>query len=124
MNILKARGNGFVTDISPGDKVRLSDVALFKKGSESRWTDEVFEVESASGKTVVLTDGQRVKRNSVLKVPKNTVSTPKNVVKIATKQRKDTLSLRRDNIDQNNIIARAPSARVGRGVNSRFADYV
>jgi hypothetical protein len=124
LNILKARGNGFVTDISPGDKVRISDVALFKKGSESRWTDEVFEVESASGKTVVLTDGQRVKRNNVLKVPKNTVSTPKNVVKIATKQRKDTLSLRRDNIDQNNVIARGPSARVGRGVNSRLADYV
>ena len=71
-----------------------------------------------------MTDGQRIKKNNVLKVPKNTVSTPKNVVKIATKQRKDTLSLRRDNIDQNNVIARPVSARVGRGVSSRFADYV
>jgi hypothetical protein len=124
LNILKARSNGFVTDLSPGDKVRLSDTAMFKKGSESRWTDEVFEVESASGKTVILTDGQRIKRNNVLKVPKNTVSAPKNVVKIATKQRKDTLSLKRDNIDQNNVIARPVSARAGRGVNSIYADYV
>ena len=107
LNILKARGNGFVTDISPGDKVRLSDTALFKKGSESRWTDEVFTVDSASGKTVILTDGQRVKRSNVLKVPQSTISTPKNVVKIATKQRKDKLSLKRDSIDQNNIIAGA-----------------
>jgi hypothetical protein len=104
LNILKSRGNGFVTDLSPGDKVRLSDTAMFKKGSESRWTDEVYEVESASGKTVILTDGQRIKRNNVLKVPKNTISTPKNVVKIATKQRKDKLFLRREGVDQSNII--------------------
>ena len=104
LNILKARSNGFVTDLSAGDKVRLSDTAMFKKGSESRWTDEVFEVESASGKTVILTDGQRIKRNNVLKVPKNTVTAPKNVVKIATKQRKDLLYLRREGVDQSNII--------------------
>ena len=123
LNILKARSNGFVTDLTPGDKVRIKDTALFKKGTESRWTDDVFTVESASGKTVMLTDGQRVKRDSVLKVPPNTVSTPKNVIAIATKQRKDTLSLRRDNKDQANVIQRAPSARAGWGVNSRYADY-
>ena len=77
---------------------------MFKKRSESRWTDEVYEVESASGKTVILTDGQRIKRNNVLKVPKNTISNPKNVVKIATKQRKDKLFLRREGVDQSNII--------------------
>jgi hypothetical protein len=104
LNILKARGNGFVTDISPGDKVRLKDTALFKKGTESRWTDEVFTVESATGKTVVLDDGQRVKRDNVLKVPPNTVTTKTNVVKVATKQRKDTLYLRREGVDQSNII--------------------
>jgi hypothetical protein len=122
LNILKARSNGFVTDLTPGDKVRIKDTALFKKGTESRWTDDVFTVESASGKTVILTDGQRVKLDSVLKVPPNTVSTPKNVIAIATKQRKDTLSLRRDNIDQANVLQRAPSARAGRGVNSWYAD--
>jgi len=124
LNILKAKENGFVTDLSPGDKVRLSDTAMFKKGSENRWTDEVFEVESASGKTVILTDGQRVKKSNVLKVPKNTVSTPKNVVKVATKERKDTLSLRRDNIEQTNVISRPTSSRAGRGVNSKYSDYV
>ena len=125
MNILKERGNVFVTDITPGDKVRLSDTALLKKGSESRWTDDVFIVESAREKTVILTDGQSVKRSSVLKVPQNTVSTPKNIIKVATKQRKDKLSLKRDKIDQNNVINRAPNTRAGRGVNSIYAvDYV
>jgi len=123
LNILKARSNGFVTDLTPGDKVRIKDTALFKKGTESRWTDEVFTVESAKGKTVVLTDGQRLKRDNVLKVPHNTISAPKNIITIATKQRKDMLSLRRDSIDQANVIQRAPSARAGRGVNSRYADY-
>ena len=84
LNILKARSNGFVTDLTPGDKVRIKDTALFKKGTESRWTDDVFTVESASGKTVMLTDGQRVKRDSVLKVPPNTVSTPWSVSAFST----------------------------------------
>ncbi len=39
LNILKAEGNGFTTDLSPGDKVRINDTALFKKGTESRWSD-------------------------------------------------------------------------------------
>jgi hypothetical protein len=120
LNIIKARSNGFVTDLTPGDKVRLKDTALFKKGTESRWTDEVFTVESASGKTVVLTDGQRVKRDSVLKVPPNTVSTPKNVIKVATKERKDTLSLKRDSMDQANVVR---SARAGKGTTKYFDNF-
>jgi hypothetical protein len=32
LNIKKAKKNGFIT----GDKVRIDDTALFKKGSESR----------------------------------------------------------------------------------------
>jgi hypothetical protein len=57
LNILKARQNGFITDLKPGDKVRIDDTAMFKKGTESRWSDEVHVVKEASGKTVILTDG-------------------------------------------------------------------
>ncbi len=76
LNILKAHDNGFVSDLTPGDKVRIDDTALFKKGTESRWSDEVHVVKEASGKTVTLTDGTTHRRNKILMVPHNTVITP------------------------------------------------
>ena len=108
LNILKARDNGFVTDLKPGDKVRIDDTALFKKGSESRWSDEIYVVKEARGKTVMLTDGTTHKRSKVLMVPHNTIITPtteKNVIKVATKQHKDKLYFKREDLDTSNIIA-------------------
>ncbi len=49
LNIIKAQQNGFITDLKPGDKVRIDDTSLFKKGTESRWSDEVHVVQSATG---------------------------------------------------------------------------
>ncbi len=44
LNILKARDNIFVADLKAGDKARIDDTALFKKGTEFRWSDEVLVV--------------------------------------------------------------------------------
>ena len=105
LNILKARDNGFVTDLKPGDKVRIDDTALFKKGSESRWSDEIHVVKEATGKTVTLTDGTTHKRSKILMVPHNTpITTEKNVIKVATKQHKDKLYFKREDLDTANII--------------------
>jgi hypothetical protein len=41
LNIVKAQQNGFITNLTPGDKVRDDDTSLSKKGTESRWGDEV-----------------------------------------------------------------------------------
>jgi hypothetical protein len=92
LNIQKAQQNGFVTDLEPGDKVRIDDTALLKIGTESRWSDEVHVVQSASGKTVVLSDGTTHTRVKVSMVPNNTVIAPtteKNVIEVATKKHKD-----------------------------------
>ncbi len=64
LNTQKAQQNGFITELKPGDKVRIDDTALFKKGTESRWSDEIHIVKSASGKTVImLTDGTTHRRD-------------------------------------------------------------
>ncbi len=62
LNMLKARDNGFVTELKPGDKVRIDDISMFKKGTENRWSYEVHVVKEASGKTVILTDGTTQKK--------------------------------------------------------------
>ncbi len=49
-------------------------------------------VQSASGKTVVLTSGTTHRRDKILMVPHDTVVAPtlgKNVIKVATKKHKD-----------------------------------
>jgi hypothetical protein len=109
LNIVKAQQNGFVTDLKPGDKVRIDDTSLFKKGTESRWSDEVHVVQSAIGKSVTLTDGTTHRRSKVLMVPHNTVIVPtaqleKNVIKVATKKHKDKLYFKREGIDAANVI--------------------
>ncbi len=40
----KSTTNGFITDLEPGDKVRIDDTALFKKGTERKWCDEVHVI--------------------------------------------------------------------------------
>jgi hypothetical protein len=103
-NILQAQQNGFVTDLKPGDKVRIDDTSLFKKGTESRWSDEVHVVQSAIGKSVTLTDGTTHRRSKVFMVPHNTGIVPtaqleKNVIKVATKKHKDKLYFKREGIN-------------------------
>jgi hypothetical protein len=96
-----------VTDLEPGDKVRIDDTALFKKGTESRWSDQVHVVQSASGKTVVLADGTTHKRDKILMVPHNTVITAnpeKNVLKVATKKHQDKLYFKREDLNEANVI--------------------
>jgi hypothetical protein len=109
LNIVKAPKNGFVTDLKSGDKVRVDDTSLFKKGTESRWSDEIHVVQSAIGKSVILTDGTTHRRSKVLMVPHNTVKVPtaqveKNGIKVATKKYEDKLSFKREGINEANII--------------------
>ena len=98
--------------------MRIDDTKLFKKGTESRWSDEVHVVQSASGKTVTLTDGTTHRRNKILSVPHNTVIAPvtvKNVIKVATKQHKDKQLYKRENIKETDVIEGCRSVRAGRG---------
>ena len=118
LNILKAEDNGFTTDLKPGDKVRIDDTKLFKKGTENRWSDEVHVVQSASGKSVTLTDGTTHNRSKILLVPHGTVIAPvteKNVIKVATKKHKDKQLFKRENIKETDVIEGGRTARAGRG---------
>ena len=93
------------SDLKKDDKVRVRDTAMFKKGTEARWTDEIFIVESTKGKSVTLTDGRSLKREDVLPIPKHTIPiTHINIVKLATKERKQVIQLHQEGVDESNII--------------------
>ena len=112
LNMQKGEQNGFTTDLKAGDKVRIDDTHLFKKGSENRWSDKIYTVAAAMGKTVALTDGTMHKRDKVLLVPHTTEEvTVKNVIKVATKQHKDKQQFKRESIEQSNIIEGGRAAR-------------
>ena len=55
---------------------------------------------------VALTDGTMHKRDKVLLVPQHTVeaTTEKNVIKVATKQQKEKLYFKREDLNKENII--------------------
>ena len=98
------------SDLIIGDHVRISEKNAFKKGTEPRFSDEVYTVEGVKGLSVTLSDGKAYKRNKLLKIRKDTVKITNsdsgvkaNVIKTATKQRKHKLVLKAEDIKEANI---------------------
>ena len=98
LNIYKSTKNSTVSDLKAGDKVRIKISGTFKKGTEPNWSDEVYIVVEASGKTIVLDNDKAYKRSSLLLVPKNTESIEKNVIKEVNKESKITRNLTKEGI--------------------------
>ena len=62
--------NKTVSDLIVGDKVRKVVIKSgIVKGTDPRWTDEVWVVVSIKGSTITLNDDSVMKRTDLLKVP-------------------------------------------------------
>jgi len=81
-NLEKNMHNNTVTDLKPGDLVRKStqksDTA---KGTDPRWSDELYRVKGTNGMTIILTDDTKLKRTDLLKVPEGTQYEGKNPIR-------------------------------------------
>ncbi len=73
LNILKAYDNGSVTDVKPGDKVRIDDTSHLKKGTESRWSDEA-QAWNAKSLLGILWYGDKVRIDDTSQLKKGTES--------------------------------------------------
>jgi transposase InsO family protein len=104
INLIKNKGNDNSTDLVNGDKVRILEKKVFKKGSEPIWSDEVFIVESARGQTVILTNGKKKNREQLLKVPRETLSSGPSIDKIYAKKRRIKRRMNKEGLDASNII--------------------
>ena len=114
------------SDLAAGDNVRVSEANYFKKGTEPRWSDEVYTVQDVKGLSVTLDNDKAYKRDKLLKIPKETVkntkatvSTP-NVVKVATKQHKQQLTLKAEDIKNDNI----RTDKRERVANKQLSDFI
>ena len=72
--------------MEPGDKVRKSIKTIFTKGTDPKYSDEVFTVVKTISKKVKLDDGTTNLKYNLLQVPKETESTDANVI-TETKQK-------------------------------------
>ena len=104
MNIDKSKSNKIESDLSIGDKVRILDKKIFKKGSDPQYSSEIYNVMNVSGKTIYLSNGQIKKRNMLLKIHRDTLPIYQTITKKITKERTIERKIRAEGIDENNII--------------------
>ena len=104
MNIDKSKSNKIESDLSIGDKIRILDKKIFKKGSDPQYSSEVYTVMIVSGKTIYLSNGQIKKRNMLLKIHRDTLPMYQTITKKITKERTIERKIKAEGIEGYNII--------------------
>jgi hypothetical protein len=103
-NFQKLKKNKTIIDLEPDDKVRIKIKGMFKKSSEPQFSDEIYKVASVNNRTIILSNGQIVKRQNLLKVPKLTISKQTNVISQNNKIARKEKILKQEGIDETNIV--------------------
>jgi hypothetical protein len=104
INYEKSLFNISISDIDVNDKVRIKIKGQFRKGTEARYTDEVYTVKKVKGNDVTLDNDEVYKRSSLLIVPKTTVSDEQNVIVKVNKQNKINRNIDKEGLDVANIV--------------------
>ena len=134
INSVKGLKNKTVSDLEPGDKVRVKISGMFTKSSEPQYSDKVYTVESVKGSTIHLIGGLIKKRYDLLKVPNETISNDKNVITQVSEKNKAKKANIKAGVSKVNIIAQPRqvevinnepvevrrSSRATKGVNHRY----
>jgi len=77
----------------------------FQKGTEARYSDDVYTVKKVNGKSITLNNDEVYKRTSLLIVPKSTISDEKNVIVKINKQNKEERFLKSEGVEVSNILS-------------------
>ena len=105
INYEKSLFNISVSDIDVNDKVRIKLKGKFRKGTDARYTDEVYTVTKVRGNSITLDDDKVYKRSSLLIVPKTTVTDEKNVIVRVQRQNKIERNIQQEGLDLSNIVS-------------------
>ena len=102
INSYKAKRIQLKSQFKEGDKVRIRIKETFRKGSEPRYSDKVYNVESVSGKRVTLDNEKTYLESDLIKTTFE--SSEQNVINKVKKENSVNRILKKDGIDENNII--------------------
>lgn len=87
-----------------GDTARTRINKTFRKGTEPRYSDDIFIVESVQGQRITLSNGKTLLESELLKVDDNTTSTTTNPIDIVNKENRTTRRLKQAGVSQENIL--------------------
>ena len=106
INHQKSVKNERLSDLTKGDKVRIVEKSsVFQKGTEGKFSNEVFTVKSIQGKNITLSNGSIKKRYDLLHVPDDTVgSVEKNIIQKVNKINRAERKNKQEGVDTSNII--------------------
>ena len=91
INIEKNQANNRVSDLNIGDKVRKNVLFNDKlsKGTDPKWSEKTFSVDSTHGNTIILNDKSIHKRMNLLKVNQDAIDYGENPIKEAKRITKE-----------------------------------
>lgn len=104
INYEKSLYNNGRSDINVNDRVRIKLTGTFRKGTEARYSDDVYTVKKVNGKSVTLNNDEVYKRTSLLIVPKSTKTDEKNVIVKVNRQNKIDRNLNSEGVNLENIL--------------------
>jgi len=89
---------------SIGDIVRIRINKTFRKGTEPRYSDDVYIVESVQGQRITLSNGKTLLESELLKVDGDTSTPTTNPIDIVNKENRTTRRLKQAGVNKNDIL--------------------
>ena len=102
INSYKAKKIKVKSQFKEGDKVRIRIKETFRKGTEPRYSDKIYIVESVNGIRITLDNDKTYLESDLIKTVFE--NTEPNIINKTIKENSISRTLKKDGIDQNNII--------------------
>jgi hypothetical protein len=105
LNSFKAKKQSVESSFNIGDNVRIRIDTLFRKGSEPRYTDKIYNVTDVNGKRITLNDGKTYLESFLVKtiLTDNDVNQP-NVIQQVNKENSIQRKIKKSGVNTENII--------------------
>lgn len=102
LNKMKSTNKKITSDLKVDDFVRIRINKTFRKGTEPRYTDDVYRVVNVNGKRITL-DNDKIYIDSEL-IKTNNTNNEENVVNQTLKQNSKEQKIKKSGVDEKNII--------------------
>jgi ribosomal protein L21E len=104
LNRNKSRNKPTKPLFNEGDTVRIRINKTFRKGTEPRYSDAVYIVESVQGQRITLNNGKTLLESELLKVDGNTASLTTNPIDVVNKENRTARRLKQAGVNESDIV--------------------